>query len=154
MIRSVMPVVTRENRMVMRHAIEVPCQIVRERDMKLLGTRTVDLSAGGLLLPSEMDVDIGEDVMVSFRATTFGLLFATSGSVARVLDVRRAKDKQRCVGVHFELPALSRHYLRGALRRVPPPLPKRPRQTEKRIDYAATIRKIAEEGRIDRFFFD
>lgn len=147
------PIVTLEHRAVMRHAIEVPCQIVRERDMKLLAKQTIDLSTGGLLVPSEIDVDVGEELMVSFRATAFGRLFATSGRVARILEGRRAKDRGRCVGVDFRLDALSRHLLRGALRRVPPPLPKRPRNIERRIDYAATVRKIAEEVRFDSFHF-
>ncbi|WP_394839001.1 PilZ domain-containing protein [Pendulispora rubella] len=149
-MRPVMPQVLLQQRSVMRHAVEVSCQIVREQDMKLIGRRSLDLSTEGLLMPSEADVNIGDELMVSFRATDFGLLFATSGRVARILEGRRANDRGRCIGVSFRLGAIARHILRGGLRRVPPPLPRRAR--EKRVDYAKTVYEIAYG--IDRFYFD
>jgi len=102
------------------------------------------------MVPSEADVDLGEELMISFRATDFGVLFATSGRVARIVEGRRASDRGRCLGVSFRLGAIARHILRGGLRRVPPPLPRRER--ERRIDYAKTVREIAYG--VDRFYFD
>jgi hypothetical protein len=60
--------------------------------------------------------------------------------VARVVRGRRPKDRGRCVGLAFtKFDAVSRLVLRGHLRRTAPPIPQR----EPRIDYAATIKRIA-----------
>ncbi|WP_394829746.1 PilZ domain-containing protein [Pendulispora albinea] len=139
-----------QQRSVMRHAIEVPCQIVRERDMKLVARRSIDLSPEGILVPSESDVSLGDELMVSFRASDFGILFAAQGRVARILEGRRAGDRGRCLGVSFRLNAIARHILRGGLRRVPPPIPRRER--DRRVDYAKTVRAIAYG--VDHFYFD
>ena len=98
-------------------------------------------------MPSEADVAIGEPLMVSFLATPMNILFATSGRVARIVQGRRPGDRARCLGVSFKLDAVARQVLRGSLRRIPPPVPRR----DRRIDYAATIGKIA---KMDAFYFD
>ena len=144
-----MLLVARNDRQVRRASIDVDCQIVRERDYKVVGRRSFDLSPQGILVPSEADVDVGEPLLVSFRATGFGILFATTGTVARIVHGRRREDRARCLGVSFRLDPLARHLLRGGLRKVPPPLPRRTR----RIDYAATVERIA-QPRLDVFFFD
>ncbi|HWL86199.1 MAG TPA: hypothetical protein VNO21_10375, partial [Polyangiaceae bacterium] len=59
-------------------------------------------------------------------------------------------DRGRCLGVSFRLGAVARHILRGGLRRVPPPIPRRER--ERRVDYAKTVHEIAYG--MDRFYFD
>jgi hypothetical protein len=144
-----MLLVPKNERRVRRAAIEVECQIVREADYKVVARRSFDLSTEGALVPSESDVAIGEPLLVSFRATGFGILFATTGHVARVVAGRRNGDRARCLGVSFRLDPLARHLLRGGLRRVPPPLPKR----DRRIDYAATVEAIA-TTELDLFYFD
>jgi PilZ domain len=153
-----------QQRETIRRAVQIPCQVVRERDFKLIGARTVDLSPHGMLVKSEADVLPDERLIVSFRATAFNLWFDTEAVVTRIVSGRRPGDPGRCLGVRFRtLDAVARHILRGSLRKVPPPVPRR----ERRMDYAATVRRITAEVpplvtardaqircEIDRFFFD
>ena len=128
-------------RQVMRRAVKIDCQVVRERDFKLIARRTVDLSTDGMLVPSEADVADGDDLIVSFKTSAFNIYISAEATVARVVEGRRSWDRGRCLGLKFRaLDAVSRLVLRGSLRRVPPPVPRR----EQRVDYAATIRRIAE----------
>ena len=126
----------------MRRAVRIDCQVVRERDFKLVARRTVDLSTEGMLVASEVDVLPGEELIVSFKTSAFNIYIAADATVARVIQGRRPGDRGRCLGLKFrELDAVSRLVLRGSLRKVPPPLPQR----ERLVDYAATIRRISEE---------
>ncbi len=130
----------RNQRTSMRHAVQLPCQVVRERDFSLLGDRTLDLSPDGMLVRSEREVNIGDKIIVSFKAPTeLELWFDTEATVRRVEQGRRPRDKGRAIGLEFgPLSQVARLILRGSLRRVPPPLPRR----DRRIDYAATIAAI------------
>lgn len=132
--------VPRNQRMSSRHQARVQCQVVRESDFRLLGTQTVDLSVDGMLVLSETPVTLGDNVIIAFQATPFGLWFDAEGIVTRIVQGRRPGDVGRAIGVHFHsLSHLSRLILRGHLRRVPPPLPAR----ATRMDYAETVRRIA-----------
>lgn len=126
----------------MRRAVRIDCQVVRERDFKLVARKTVDLSTEGMLVASEVDVVPGEELIVSFKTSAFNIYIAADAIVARVIHGRRPGDRGRCLGLKFrDLDAVSRLVLRGSLRKVPPPLPQR----ERLVDYAATIRRISEE---------
>ncbi len=132
--------VGRNDRKTTRHALRIPCQVVRERDFRLVGERTLDVSSGGLLVRSHAEVKVGETVVVAFQATPLGLWFESQAKVTRIIRGRRPGDNGRAFGVRFtDMSAISRLILRGHLKRVPPPVPKRAR----RIDYAATIKQIA-----------
>lgn len=127
-------------RLAIRRAIEVPCCVVRFQDGRILGTRALDLTPYGMRIElRDVDVEHGDLLHVCFRATQLARWFYTDGRAARLLHGRRAREQGRSLGVEFEgLDAISRLLLRGALRRIPPPLPQR----EQRIDYAATIGRI------------
>lgn len=132
----------RNDRRIVRHAATLRCQVVRERDFRLLGTRTLDISGHGLRVAFDaagQDVAIGESLLVSFEATPFGLWFDAAGRVARIIHDRRPTDRGRAIGVRFDsLSSVARLILRGALRGVPPPVPARPQ----RMDFAAAVRAI------------
>jgi hypothetical protein len=131
----------RNDRKTLRHATEMRCQVVRERDFLLLGTRTVDVSPEGMRVTIDTgeDVRVGESLLVSFEATPFGLWFDGEASVARIIRGRRPTDRGPAIGVRFQnLSSVARLILRGSLRRVPPPLPARPQ----RLDYAASVRSL------------
>jgi PilZ domain len=135
-----MSMVVARKRSAIRRAIKIPCRVVREADFQLLGTQTLDLSQDGMLLPTEMGVEICDECIVSFKATPLDIWFDTVATVSRVVEGRRPTARPRSVGLSFRtLDSVHRLILRGALRKVPPPLPAR----EQRIDYAATIFKIA-----------
>ena len=135
-----MPLFVRKNeRREVRRAISMTCQIVRERDFRLVSEKALDVSPDGMLVATDVELEPGENVFVSFRATELGLWFDTEAHVARVVRGRRPGDRGRGVGLRFStLPRVKRFILRGHLRKVPPPIPRR----AQRIDWAATIRSF------------
>lgn len=119
----------------------VPCQIVRERDFRLVAETALDLSPDGMLIRTEIDLEPGENVFVSFRATELGIWFDSEARVARIVRGRRPGDKGRAIGIHFStMSRVKRFILRNHLRKVPPPIPKR----TQRIDWSATVMEIAQ----------
>jgi hypothetical protein len=131
--------VRKNERREMRRAMVVSCQVVRERDFRLIAEKALDVSPDGMLVATDVELEVGENVFVSFRATGLGLWFDTEASVARVIRGRRPGDKGKGIGLRFStLPAVKRLILRGHLRKVPPPVPRR----NQRIDWSATIRSL------------
>jgi len=127
-------------RRVMRRSVRVDCQVVRERDFRLIGSRGVDLSPQGMLVMAQEPVLTGEPVVVAFRLPRSGFWFDAEATVARVVHGRRPGDLGRCFALAFDtLEPDAQAFLRGALQGVPPPLPSR----EPRIDYAESIRLAA-----------
>lgn len=123
-----------------RRAVRVQCQVVRERDFKLLGESAVDLSTDGMLLVSDVPVLTGDEVLVSFRVPGTDVWIDTGARVARTIHGRRHGDPGRALGLQFDPLDLEAHLrLRWALRRIPPTFPSR----AVRIDYAATASFIA-----------
>ena len=120
-----MPLIVRRNdRNEIRRALQLSCQIVRERDFRLVAERALDLSPDGMLIATDMDLVPGENVFVSFRATELGIWFDTEAKVARVVRGRRPGDRGRGVALRFStLSNVKRFILKGALRRIPPRLP-------------------------------
>jgi hypothetical protein len=127
-------------RRALRHAVDISCSVVREKDSKLASLRAIDLSPEGMRVElKDVDVDLGDRFFVCFRTTPFGIWFYTDAYATRLLQGRRPKERGRSLGLKFgSLSAVSRLCIRGALRRTPPHLPQR----EQRIDYAATVGRI------------
>ena len=131
--------VRRNDRREVRRAMGITCQVVRERDFRLVAERALDLSPDGMLVQSEAELEVGESLIVSFKATQLGLWFDTEASVARIVKGRRDGDRGAGIGLSFStLDRVKRLILRGHLRRVPPPLPRR----TQRIDWSATVRSF------------
>jgi hypothetical protein len=132
--------VRKNQRNVIRRAYALPCRVVRETDFKLIGSCAVDVSQDGMMVLSDYDLWRGEDVFVSFQATELGIWFHAQAKVARVIEGRRPGDPGRALGLRFtKIDPIKRFILGSHLRRVPPPIPKRPQ----RIDWAASMRKLA-----------
>jgi hypothetical protein len=113
---------------------------VRERDFKIVARQAIDLSPDGMLVESDCELARGENVIVSFMATPLGIWFDSEATIARVLPGRRTGDRGRAIGLSFTtLDRVKRLILRGHLRRVPPPVPRR----SQRIDWAATIHGVS-----------
>ena len=131
--------VRRNDRREVRRAISVPCQIVRERDFRLVAETALDVSPDGMLIATEIELETGENVFVSFRATELGIWFDSEAKVARVIRGRRPGDKGRAIGLHFStMSRVKRLILRNHLRRIPPPVPRR----SQRVDWSATVKGI------------
>jgi c-di-GMP-binding flagellar brake protein YcgR len=135
-----MSFVMKSHRRAVRRAVRLSCQVVSEEAFRLVGRRALDLSPAGMLLESDEELDLGEELLVSFRAPRSGLFIDTRARVVRVVAGRRPGDHGRCLGLRFEqLDPLMRSALSASLAGLPPPLPQR----ASRVDYAATIRAIA-----------
>ena len=102
----------------LRRSVPVPCEVVRERDFKRLGTRVIDLSSKGMLVESDLAVLTGEPVFVSLRSPS-GRWVDVGASVARVLHGRRKGDRHRAAGIVFDLDPFNEILLCEALRGAP-----------------------------------
>jgi hypothetical protein len=115
------------HRAAFRRAVRMPCQVVRERDFRLIGGLALDLSPEGMLAVSSERVLTGEPVIVAFRSERAGRWFDAQATIARVLHARRAGDAMPCFGLAFhDTDAEFRDGIFQALRRLPPPVPRRP----------------------------
>jgi hypothetical protein len=129
-----------QQRRALRRGVRVDCQIVRERDFKLIGSRGLDLSPLGMLVLAQEPVLTGEPLVVSFRLPQSAWWFDSEATVSRVVHGRRPGDRGRCFGLEFEtLDRAVQHFLHTVLQGVPPPLPTR----QQRIDYARSVHLAA-----------
>jgi hypothetical protein len=125
-----------QERRALRRGVRVDCQVVRERDFKLVGSRGLDLSPFGILVFAQEPVLTGEPLFVAFRLPRSSWWFDAQATVARVVHGRRPGDVGRCLGLAFEtMSPAEQYFLHTMLHGVPPPLPRR----ERRIDYVATV---------------
>ena len=109
------------HRRAFRHAVELPCQIVRERDFRLVADVALDLSTDGMLVPTDLPVLTGEPLLVSFRPPRSGRWLDAEAMVARVVHGRRPGDQGRRLGLSFQgLTPETRALLFRELRTVPP----------------------------------
>ena len=114
------PVVSRPRRRTSRRGVYLSCQVVRERDFRLVGQFGLDLSADGMLVATNERVLTGEPLLVSFRAPLSDFWLDLQASVARVIHGRRPSDAGRCLGLRFDgLGESDANKLRRALRRLP-----------------------------------
>jgi hypothetical protein len=109
------------HRRAFRHAVALPCQIVRERDFRLVADVALDLSTAGMLVPTELTVLTGEPLIVSFQAPRSSRWLDTQAVVARVVHGRRPGERGRRLGLAFQdLEIEARHLLFRQLRDLPP----------------------------------
>lgn len=132
--------VYRTRRQEIRRAHGIECQVVRDRDFRQVGGTVLDMSPNGMLVSVKDLVPLGESCLVSFQATPLDLWFDSDAVVTRVLRGRRPGDPDGlALGLEFtSLDAVARLILRGFLRHVPPPVPRR----DLVIDYARTVSRI------------
>jgi c-di-GMP-binding flagellar brake protein YcgR len=131
---------TDRERVAFRHAVHVDCQIVREHDFKLVANKSLDVSATGMQVVSELDVAIGESVIVSFRAPRTDRFIDAEAVITRVVRGRRRGDVARSIGLEFStIDRASFITLKSALRRLPPTRARRP----SRLDYAGLARVVS-----------
>ena len=110
-----------------RREVLLLCQVVRERDFRLVSNLALDLSQEGMLVSTDMRVLTGEELIVSFRAPRSDQWFDQHATVARVVHGRRPGDRGRCLGLSFQgMDAATRGLLAHQLRGLPPPDPARP----------------------------
>ncbi len=97
------------------------CQVVRERDFRLVSSVAFDLSTDGALVLSGERVLTGEPLIVSFRAPRTNEWFDLEATVARVIHGRREGDPGRCLGLAFHsVGEGDQHRLFEGIRGLPP----------------------------------
>jgi hypothetical protein len=90
------------HRRAFRRSVLLPCQVVRERDFRLVSSLALDLSTEGILVLTGERVLTGESLLVSFQAPRReNGWFDLEASVARVVHGRRPGDRGRCLGLSF-----------------------------------------------------
>lgn len=122
-----MPSVSEPVRRAFRRFVRVDCQVVRERDFKVIGDLAFDLSTRGMLVRATSRVLTGEEVVVTFRPPRCNAYVDAVGTVARVVHGRRPGDAGLGFGIEFcamdrDHEALVFEQLRGMF----PPDPMRP----------------------------
>lgn len=85
-----------------RRTLRIPCQIVRDRDFKLVASELLNLSASGVLAPTGEAVLTGEKVWVSFKLPRTDTWIDTTGTVARVAHGRRKGEYARTLGIELD----------------------------------------------------
>jgi hypothetical protein len=85
-----------------RHLMRLPCQVVRERDFRLIADRVENLSLTGLSVSPAEPVLTGEKLIVSFRLPHEGIWVDAEARVTRVIHGRRPGEDQRALGLAFE----------------------------------------------------
>ncbi len=109
-----------------RREVLLTCQVVRERDFRLVSNLALDLSTDGMLVSTEHTVLTGEPLLVSFRPPRSDRWLDVSATVARVVHGRRPGDRGRCLGLVFDsVDPAARGLLFQHLRGLPPPDPAR-----------------------------
>lgn len=109
-----------------RHLLRLPCQVVRERDFRLIADCVDNLSVTGLLVSPAEPVLTGERLLVSFRLPREEVWIDAEARVTRVVHGRRPGEVRRALGLEYEmLPDEARRAIERELRFVPPAPPGR-----------------------------
>jgi len=109
-----------------RHSVRLGCQIVRERDFKLVADEIVDLSEVGMLVVPKLRVMTGENLLVTFMAPYTRTFIDAEASIARVVHGRRLGDVGMGLGISFDwMEEPGRALLRAQLSMMPSMSPNR-----------------------------
>ncbi len=107
-----------------RHTVHIRCEVVRERDFRLVADTVINVSRDGVLVAPAEPVLTGERIILSFPSPAGAGWIDAEATVARVIHGRRPGEFQRCLGLKFEsLDASSREALKRTLACAPPSPP-------------------------------
>ncbi|KAF0167833.1 MAG: hypothetical protein FD160_4019 [Caulobacteraceae bacterium] len=115
------------NRRAVRRAARTRCQAVGLDGFRLLGEQALDLSPRGMLVACDTAVELGERVIVSFKAPgQDGPWMDAEAELSRIVQGYRPEDPGYCVGLDFlYFERSSRQELLVRLAGTPPPIPGR-----------------------------
>ena len=130
-------IVLANRRKTRRHAVRIPCQVVRERDFRLISDAVIDLSMSGMVVTAAhwvfgQSIVTGERLIVSFQLPRTLFWVDAEATVTRVARGRRRGENTPALALEFDpLPLFVKQRMRGVLRRSPPP-PPQPRPGRRR----------------------
>lgn len=114
-------------RLSLRRQVETECQVVTYPGFRLLGTEVLDLCCEGMLLRSDVEVELHTPVILSLRIPRGLSWIDAEAEVVRLIACRREGDVGRCLGLRFHaMERSSRALLSASLEGLPPPYPRRP----------------------------
>lgn len=122
-----------------RFGVHLDCKVVRERDFRVIGRGSLDLSLTGILVQATYDAEVGDEVIVSFQTPQLEEWVDAVGLVTRRLEGRRRGDLGMAIGVTFL--SIDDDSLR-ALARFLERTPVAPRRSP-RLDFAREVQRIA-----------
>ena len=124
-----------------RHSVNIPAEIVRLQDFRLLADSIENLSEGGLLAGPSLQASPGDKLLVSFRVPRTHVWVDLDAVVARVIRGRRANDRGPRLGVQFESTTEKQlQWLQYALSHAPPAPPS---SRSSRRNPAQAVRELA-----------
>ena len=112
-----------------RHAVRLACQVVRERDFRLISDCILDLSMSGMVVMAAhwifgQSMQCGDRLLVSFQLPESLVWVDTEATVTRVARGRRRGENTPALALAFDpLPRATVVEIRRALRRWPPAPP-------------------------------
>ena len=117
-------------RRAVRRAVRTRCEVVNVTEFRLLGQRVLDLSPRGMLVACDREAQLGDEVLVSFRAPGRSgdeeLWFDAEAIITRIVGGQRWGDSGYCAGLDFSyFERTERHELLARLAGFPPPIPRR-----------------------------
>ncbi|HMI88411.1 MAG TPA: PilZ domain-containing protein, partial [Polyangiaceae bacterium] len=124
-------------RKALRYAVRIPCQVVRERDFRLISDAVLDVSVSGMVVTAAhwvfgQSILTGDRLIVSFQLPNGHFWVDAEATVTRVARGRRRGENAPALALEFDpLPLFVRQRMRGSLRRSPPP-PPQPRPGRRR----------------------
>lgn len=113
-------------RQAFRRYVRLDCQVVRERDFRMVGNLALDLSTEGMLVQTSARVLSGEELVVTFKPPKSNRWVDAQATVARVIHARRPTDRGHALGIEFfGMSEEDKVHLWECLRGLPAPEPTR-----------------------------
>lgn len=123
-------------RSTVRFGVHVDCRVVRDRDFKVIGRGSLDLSLTGMLVPCTYSAELGDEVIVSFQTPSLREYVDAVALVTRLVSGRRQGDLGLAMGLTFtSIDDASFAALKRALHKLPTARGRR----ASRIDYAQSV---------------
>ncbi|MEZ4300041.1 MAG: PilZ domain-containing protein [Polyangiaceae bacterium] len=99
-----------------RFSMRLNCQVVRQRDFKLVATSVMNVSETGLFVDGEAPVRFGERLILTFYSPAVRSWIDAEGTVTRVSFGPRWMGRKQAFGVAFDtLDAASRKQIRRSM---------------------------------------
>ncbi len=140
--------VKKSHRQTIRRAVRSECTAFATNEYREIGTGILDLSPQGTLVACNQPIEIGDPIMLFFRAPGDDELWLDAeAEVSRIVHGMRRYDRGCCMGLRFTyLERPDRKHLTNRLVGYPPPIPKR----RPKVDYAESVRRFMQDQTASR----